>query len=292
VRLPPFELHRPSSLEEADATLVEYGDDAAVYCGGTELFLVMKLGLARYPQLVDLKRIAELHVLAEGDGFLSIGAAVTHRELESSPLVRRLLPALAEMEHRIANIRVRSAGTLGGNLSFSDPHSDPATFLLAAGADLVCRRGDASRTISMSEFVRGPYETALEPGELLTEIRIPTPGASAAQAHMKFAIHERPALTVSCLVRAEQGRVAEARIAVGSVSAVPARVPEAETALLDLDLKTDKAALAQVGEAAADASTPIADANGSVEYKRNLGRVFVGRCCREALGRVASSIAH
>jgi carbon-monoxide dehydrogenase medium subunit len=288
VRLPPFALHRPSSLEEADATLAEYGDDAAVYCGGTELFLVMKLGLASYPHLVDLKRIAELHVLAQQEGFLCIGAAVTHRELESSPLVDRLLPSLAELEHRVANVRVRSAGTLGGNLSFSDPHSDPATFLLAAGAELVCRRGEASRTIPMADFVRGPYETALEPGELLAEIRIPTPGSSTALAHMKFAIHERPALTVSCLVRAEEGRVAEARIAVGSVSAVPARVPDAETALLGLDLEADQPALARVGEAAAEASTPIADANGSPEYKRNLVRVFVARCCREALGRVAS----
>jgi carbon-monoxide dehydrogenase medium subunit len=289
VRLPPFALHRPSSLDEADATLVEYGDDAAVYCGGTELFLVMKLGLASYPHLVDLKRIDDLHVLAERDGFLAIGAAVTHRELESSTLVHRLLPALAEMEHRVANVRVRSAGTLGGNLSFSDPHSDPATFLLAAGAELVCRRGDASRSISMADFVRGPYETALEPGELLAEIRIPTPGSSAALAHMKFAIHERPALTVSCFVRTEEGRVAEARIAVGSVAAVPARVPEAETALLGLDLEAGQPALAQVGEAAADAAAPIADANGSPEYKRNLVRVFVGRCCAEAIRRLASS---
>ena len=251
----------------------------------------MKLGLASYPQLVDLKRIAELHVLAERDGYLSVGAAVTHRELESSPLVQKLLPTLAEMEHRVANIRVRSAGTLGGNLSFSDPHSDPATFLLAAGAELVCRRGAASRTISMGDFLRGPYETAPEPGELLAEIRIPTPGSSAALAHMKFAIHERPALTVSCLVRGEEGRVAEARIAVGSVSAVPARAPEAEAALLGFELEADDSALGQVGQAAADASTPIADANGSVEYKRNLVRVFVDRCCREALGR-ASSKAH
>jgi carbon-monoxide dehydrogenase medium subunit len=287
VRLPPFTLHRPGSLEEASATLADYGDDAAVYCGGTELFLVMKLGLATYPQLVDLKRIPELHVLAERDGSLSIGAAVTHRQLESSPLVHRLLPALAVMEQRVANIRVRNAGTLGGNLSFSDPHSDPATFLLASGAELLCRRGAASRTISIGEFVRGPYETALEPGELLTEIRIPIPGPSTALAHMKFAIHERPALTVSCLVRAEEGRVAAARIAVGSISAVPARVSEAETALVDLPMEAEESALAQVGEAAANASAPIADANGSVEYKRNLVRVFVGRCCAEALGRVS-----
>lgn len=292
MRLPPFTLHRPSSLEEAFATLEDFGDEVAVYSGGTELFLVMKLGLANYPRLVDLKRIPELQVLGEQDGGLSIGAAVTHRRLESSELVHRLMPALAEMEHRVANIRVRAAGTLGGNLAFSDPHSDPATFLLAAGADLVCRRGDSRRTIPIRDFVRGPYETALEPGELLTEIRIPTPEASVGLAHKKFAIHERPAVTVSCLVRAEHGQVAEARIAVGSIAAVPSRLPEAEAALLGAELEADDLALAQVGVAAADASTPIADANGSVEYKRNLVRVFVGRCCREALARAASSTAH
>jgi aerobic carbon-monoxide dehydrogenase medium subunit len=291
VKLPPFTLYRPSSLEEAFATLEDFGDDAAVYSGGTELFLVMKLGLANYPQLVDLKRIPELQVLAEQNGCLSIGAAVTHRQLESSELVHRLMPALAEMEHRVANIRVRTAGTLGGNLAFSDPHSDPATFLLVAGADLVCRRGESRRTIPIGDFVRGPYETALEPGELLTEIRIPTPEAGVGLAHKKFAIHERPAVTVSCLVRVEHGQVVEARLAVGSVAAVPSRLPEAEAALLGADLEADDLALAQVGVAAADASTPIADANGSVEYKRNLVRVFVRRCCREALARAASSTA-
>ena len=292
MKLPPFTLHRPSSFAEAFATLEDFGDDAAVYSGGTELFLVMKLGLANYPQLIDLKRIPELQVLAEQNGRLAIGAAVTHRRLESSEVVHRLVPALAEMEHRVANIRVRTAGTLGGNLAFSDPHSDPATFLLAAGADLVCRRGDSRRTIPIGDFVRGPYETALEPGELLTEIRIPTPEAGVGLAHKKFAIHERPAVTVSCLVRAEHGQVVEARIAVGSVAAVPSRLPEAEAALLGVELEADDLALAQVGVAAADASTPIADANGSVEYKRNLVRVFVGRCCREALVRAASATAH
>jgi aerobic carbon-monoxide dehydrogenase medium subunit len=287
VKLPPFTLHRPSSLEEAFATLEDFGDDAAVYSGGTELFLVMKLGLASYPRLVDLKRIPELQVLEEQNGCLSIGATVTHRQLESSELVHRLVPALAEMEHRVANIRVRTAGTLGGNLAFSDPHSDPATFLLAAAADLVCRRGDSCRTVPIGDFIRGPYETALEPGELLTEIRIPTPEASVGLAHKKFAIHERPAVTVSCLVRAEERRVTEARIAVGSIGAVPLRVPEAEAALLGVDVDVDGSVLVEVGKAAADSSAPIADANGSVEYKRNLVQVFVGRCCREALGRVA-----
>jgi len=287
VTLPPFALHRPRSLDEVEDLLEQHGDDAVVYCGGTELLLVMKLGLAAYPNLVDLKGIPELRVLEERDGRLCVGAAVTHRELESSPFVHRLFPALAEMERRVANVRVRSVGTLGGNLCFSDPHSDPATFLLASGAELVCRRGAAERTIPIGEFVRGPYETALGPHELLTEIRIPVLPAGAALVHEKFATHERPALTVSCFVRAEDGHVAEARIAVGSVSAAPGRVSEAENLLVGLPVESGADQLRVAGEIAAEAVAPLADLNGSVEYKRNLVRVFVSRCCTTAVERLS-----
>ena len=285
--LPPFALHRPRSLDEVEDLLEQHGDDAVVYCGGTELLLVMKLGLAAYPNLVDLKGIPELRVLEERDGRLCVGAAVTHRDLESSPFVHRLFPALAEMERRVANVRVRSVGTLGGNLCFSDPHSDPATFLLASGAELVCRRGAAERTIPIGEFVRGPYETALGPHELLTEIRIPVLPAGAALVHEKFATHERPALTVSCFVRAEDGHVAEARIAVGSVSAAPGRVSEAENLLVGLPVESGADQLRVAGEIAAEAVAPLADLNGSVEYKRNLVRVFVSRCCTTAVERLS-----
>ncbi len=285
--LPPFALHRPRSLDEVEDLLAQHADEAVVYCGGTELLLLMKLGLAAYPNLVDLKGIPELRVLEERDGRLCVGAAVTHRDLESSPFVHRLFPALAEMERRVANVRVRSVGTLGGNLCFSDPHSDPATFLLASGAELVCRRGAAERTIPIGEFVRGPYETALGPHELLTEIRIPVLPAGAALVHEKFATHERPALTVSCFVRAEDGHVAEARIAVGSVSAAPGRVSEAENLLVGLPVESGADQLRVAGEIAAEAVAPLADLNGSVEYKRNLVRVFVSRCCTTAVERLS-----
>ena len=177
-------------------------------------------------------------------------------------------------------------GTLGGNLCFSDPHSDPATFLLASGAELVCRRGAAERTIPIGEFVRGPYETALEAGELLTEIRIPVLPVGAALVHEKFAMHERPALTVSCYMRADDGHIVDTRIAVGSVSATPGRVTEAETLLVDVPVESaaDQALLA--GEIAAEHVAPFADLNGSVEYKRNLVRVFVSRCCTAAIERL------
>lgn len=285
--LPPFVLHRPRSLDEVEDLLAQHGDEAVVYCGGTELLLVLKLGLAAYPNLVDLKGIPELRVLEERDGRLCVGAAVTHRELESSPLVHRLVPALAEMERRVANVRVRSVGTLGGNLCFSDPHSDPATFLLASGAELVCRRGAAERTIPIGEFVRGPYETALGAHELLTEIRVPVLPAGAALVHEKFVTHERPALTVSCFIRAEDGRIAEARVAVGSVSGTPGRLSEAENLLVGLPVESSADQLRVAGEIAAEVVAPLADLNGSVEYKRNLVRVFVSRCCTTAMERLS-----
>ena len=160
--LPPFDLHRPTSVEEATELAERYGEDAAFYCGGTELLLLLKLGYASFGHLIDLKQIDELGGLRAENGGLLIGATVTHRELERSELVRERHPALAAMEQRVANLRVREVGTLGGNLCFSDPHSDPATFLLAVDAEVECRRGgEPTRRIPISDFVVGPYQTSL-----------------------------------------------------------------------------------------------------------------------------------
>jgi len=165
LRLPPFELHAPRTVEEATSLLDRYGDDAALYGGGTELLLLMKLGFAEPGHLVDVKGIEELAGLGAEDRLLSVGATTTHRELERSPAVRERWPALAEMERGVANLRVRHAGTLGGNLCFADPHSDPATFLLAADAVLVCRRGGGTaRRVPVGEFVAGPLEDGGQAG--------------------------------------------------------------------------------------------------------------------------------
>src|SRR5262249_18008335 len=154
--------------EEATELLERYEEDAALYCGGTELLLLLKLGFASFGHLVDLKPVEELRGIRMDDGELVVGAAGTHRRLERSQLVLDRLPALAAMERRVANLRVREVGTLGGNLCFSDPHSDPATFLLALDAEVECRRGgEAARRIPVGEFVTGPYETALGKGEVL-----------------------------------------------------------------------------------------------------------------------------
>jgi len=211
VTLPSFDLHRASSTAEARELLIRYGEDAAIMCGGTELLLLLKLGFSSYGHLVDIKGIEELGGVRAENGTLVIGSTVTHREIERSPLVLDRLPALAAMERRVANIRVRNVGTLGGNLCFSDPHSDPATFLLALDAEV---EYDAGRK-PLSEFLIGPYETALEQGQLLRSVRIPIPPDGTGIAHRKLAFHERPAATVACTVRAVVGTVVEARVAVG-----------------------------------------------------------------------------
>jgi carbon-monoxide dehydrogenase medium subunit len=288
-RLRPFQLHDPATVEEATRFLEEHGDAAALYAGGTELLLVLKLGFGAFEHLIDVKGIAELHGIETDDGTLRIGAAVPHREIERSPAVRARWPALAEMESRVANLRVRGAGTLGGNLCFSDPHSDPATFLLASEAGVVARRGGGDpRRIAMSEFVLGPYRTALAAGELLTRIEVPALPQGAAIVHRKLSFHERPAATVTCLARLESGRVAEARIAVGSVGAVPVRAPEAEALLAGSEGADPPAGtLRAAADAAAEASGAVDDAGGSAEYKRQLVRVLVERALREALERAS-----
>jgi len=312
VRLAPFRLHRPQTVEEATALLDALGPDALPYCGGTELLLVAKLGLTDFTDLVDVKTIGELAGIgpqpspeggeraapvgddasaARNDGELRIGATTTHREIERSPLVAARWPSLAAMERAVGNLRVRNVGTIGGNLCFADPHSDPATYLIAAGGAVSVRRGGAPvRRIPIEEFVRGPYETALEPGELLTAVHVPAPAPSSSLVHRKMSFHERPAITVAVNVTVRDGAVATGRVVVGSVGVRPARVAEAEQALTGVDAAAPPPErLAAAGDAAARGVDPVADSNGSVQYKRQLARVLVTRCARDALAAAAAA---
>jgi aerobic carbon-monoxide dehydrogenase medium subunit len=182
------------------------------------------------------------------------------------------------MERSVANIRVRNVGTLGGNLCFSDPHSDPATFLLALDAEAEW----ADRRAPLDEFLVGPYQTALAPGELLRAVRIPLPEPGTQVVHRKLAFHERPAATVTTAVRVQEGTIAEARIAVGSVGSRAMRAHAAEAQLQGAPV-SDPSALAEAAETAAETSEPVDDANGSADYKTELVRVLVTRCLREAV---------
>ena len=227
MKLPPFTLHRPGSVGQASRLLADLGDEGAAYCGGTELLLAMKLGLASYEHLVDLKRVGRpaRHRAVRRSAAIRIGAATTHREIETSAVLRARYPEMCAMISQVANVRVRSVGTLGGNLCFADPHSDPASFLLAAGATLVCQRGDATRRIPAAEFLTGLYQTALAPGELLTAVELPARPDRAALSHLRMKLTERPAVTVTAMLTlaaaAAPRRRREARLIVGSVGSVP-----------------------------------------------------------------------
>ena len=261
--LPPFTIHQPSTLVEASEMLGDYGEDACAYAGGTELLLAMKQAGLRYGHLVDLKTIPGLGRVEAEDGVLRIGALATHLAIERSPLVQERLPVLVDLEKRVANVRVRATGTLGGNLCFGEPHSDPATLLLCLDATLETTH----RSLPIEQFVLGPYEVALEPGELLKAVVVP--GLRGRASYQKFQVHEFPMLGLA-LVLDEQ----RARVAIGSVSPTPRRSEQAEA--LVLQGRIDEAA-----DALADAAELIDDKDGSADYKRHLIHVFLRRAYQE-----------
>ena len=270
------------TVEEATSLLDEHGDEA-MRLRRHRAAAAREDGLRIVRDLVDTKAIGELAGIREDGDTLVVGATVTHRQIERSPLVLQRLPALAAMERQVANVRVRTVGTLAGNLCFSDPHSDPATFLLALDAEIESRRGDGStRRRPLRDFLGGPYEPVLEHGELVLSVRVRVPQAGTSIVHRKFAFHERPAATVSCAVRVSDGAIADARIAVGSVGNVAVRASEAETLIVGTTAG-DEQALAAAGAKAAAMSGPVEDANGSAEYKAHLVEVMVVRALREAL---------
>jgi carbon-monoxide dehydrogenase medium subunit len=287
VKLPPFSLHRPGSAGQASRLLAGLGDDAAAYCGGTELLLAMKLGLASYEHLVDLKRAAGLRgIAAAPGGAMRIGAAATHHEIETSAVLRARYPEMGAMISQVANLRVRSVGTLGGNLCFADPHSDPAAFLMAAGATLVCQLGDETRRVPAAGFLTGPYQTALAPGELLTAIELPPRPDRTGLCHLRMKLTERPVVTVTAQITlAPRGDVAQARLVVGSVAGVP--FPADTAALIGASRSDFTPRAGACAEQAATTCTPLPDGEASPDYLRHL--VFVH--ARQALGEAFAAAA-
>jgi aerobic carbon-monoxide dehydrogenase medium subunit len=295
--LRPFTLHRPETAEEACALLAGLGEDAAAYAGGTELLLLMKLGLLRPRHLVDVKRIPGFGEIGPGPratsgARLTIGAAVTHRAVERSALVGARCPLVSSVARHVANVRVRNVGTVGGNLAFADPHSDLATLFLTldASVELVSPRG--CRELPLGDFVRGPWETAREADELLASVTLTPWGGETAAAYVKFGVHERPTLAVAAALRldgaagAQRGgdRIVDARVAIGCVGLKPARLAAVEARLVGgsvADLEDAARAAAEIAAAGVDAAD---DLHGSADYKRAMVAVFV----RRALGIAAA----
>ncbi len=181
--------------------LAHFGDEAGVYAGGTELLLAMKHEALRYGHLIDVKVIPGLDSIELRDGHIEIGATATHRSIEHSPIVRQHQPVLAELESQVANVRVRATGTLGGNLCFAEPHSDPATLLLVLEATVHAEGPGGAREFPIENLIAGAYTNTLLPHEILTKIVIPCAHANHRAAYVKFQVHERPALGISPVAR-------------------------------------------------------------------------------------------
>jgi carbon-monoxide dehydrogenase medium subunit len=264
-----FQLHRPDSIEGATALRAELGEDAALYAGGTELLLAMKLGVLDYEHLIDVKRIPALRGIASRDGVLRIGATATHREIEADPTI----PALAALARNVANVRVRAAGTLAGNLAFAEPHADPPALLVALGATVELAGPQGTRSLPVEDFIAGPYETELGDGELIAAVHVPVPAGRAA--YRKFQVLERPAVGVAAVARVEDGELAEAPVVVvGAVDERPVRVPADDLVGVACD---DADALERLAAAAREAVDPVDDLSGSAEYKRHLTGVIAKR---------------
>lgn len=278
MKLGKLQVHRPDSVERALETRVEHGDDAAFYAGGTELLLVMKLGLADYLHLIDLKRIGILSELSVGDQEIKVGAAATYRKIEADAEFRRVFPSFVRMVGEIGNLRVRSTGTLGGNLVFADPHSDPLTFLIAAGGSMDLVRSDGStRQIPVDEFTVAPYITRIEADEILSAIRLPTPPPQRRFVHRHVRFRERPALTITVAADVGQDRVDNVSLAIGALIGVPRRIEAAE------NLIEQGAADLEIREAVAVALDPSDDLDGSADYKLHLAGVLAVRAVQELL---------
>lgn len=277
--LSDFKLHRPESLDDAVALRAELGLDAAPYAGGTELLLAMKMGVLDYAHLIDLKRIPELRGIERRDGGVRIGATATHREVETSPVVAEAVPALAALIRNVANVRVRAAGTLAGNLAFAEPHADPPALLVALGARVELAGPDGRRELAVEEFIAGPYETELGEDELIAATVVPVPGEGRRAVYRKFQVLERPAVGVAVVGAARDGVWDGApTVVVGAVDERPVRV--------DADALTgaacdDASVLGDLEAAARDAVDPVDDLSGSGEYKRHLTGVLVRRTLSE-----------
>ena len=277
-----FAIHQPKSVAEASQMLAAFGEKGRLYAGGTELLLAMKHDLLRYEHLVDVKTIPELNKIELKNSAVIIGSTATHRAIERSALVKQNLPVLAEMETQVANVRVRASGTLGGNLCFAEPHSDPATLLVALGAKAHVQGKSGTRSVTIDKLITGAYETSLAADELLAGVEMPIPVKTQRATYLKYQLKERPTLGLALVLDVDGDNIKEATAVVGSVSAVPTQSDRANALLVGAIAQVEKQ-LADAAKALAQAADPVDDLEGSAEYKRHLIGVFLKRAFIKAL---------
>lgn len=285
-----FEYFAPKTLREALTLLDKYGDDCKIICGGQSLLILMRQGLVAPEYLISIKGISSLNYIKDDpkEG-LRIGALTPHRVVEKSRLIRKSYPVLAEMENRLASIQTRNWGTIGGNLAHADPAGDPGPVLIALDATLKVTGKKGERSIPIGNFFKDYFETALQHGELLTEIQVPTPPPRTGTAYTKFNVIESDMATVGVAVSVTlqpRGDVCrDIRIALGASASVAMRAEKAEALVRGKKVTEDL--LKQAGEAASSEARPISDIHASEAYRRELIKVLVKRMGMEALARAS-----
>jgi len=280
----PFELAEPTSLSAAVKLLDS--DETAVrpIAGGTALMLMMKAGVYRPDKLVSLRKIeAKYSGISTGANGLRIGAMTTLSALERSAEVRKHAPVITSTMLTLSNVRVRNVATVGGALAHADPHMDLPPVLMALGAALSIIGPKGERKLALEELFSGYYETVLEKNELISEVHVPAQGAKKA-AYMKVttgSADDWPALGVAVAIETDGGAVKSARVVASAATTKATRLQSAEAALNGN--RIDDKLLKSAGDAAAEEAEFLADVRGSVPYKRELMRVYIGRAVRAAL---------
>jgi carbon-monoxide dehydrogenase medium subunit len=265
-----FDYLAAGSTAEAIALLAEHGDDAKLLAGGHSLLPMMKLRLATPEVLIDIGRVEELSGITTDGADLVIGATTRHAELAASALVAELAPLLAHAAAQVGDPQIRHRGTIGGSLAHADPAADLPMALVALGGSVVLRGPDGTRTVSADDFFTGYFETALDPGELLTAVRVPgAPGQ--AWGYQKFTRRANDWAIVGAAA-------AGGRIALANMGPVPVRARAAEAAL------AGGASPAEAAELAAEGTSPGEDIHADRAYREHLARVLTRRALNGQAG--------
>lgn len=280
----PFEYERATSVEHALELLQRLGPDARLLAGGHSLLPMMKLRLAAPEHLIDIDGLAaELGYIREQGSEIRIGAMTRHNALLSSALLAKRLPIFADAERVIADPVVRNRGTIGGALCQADPAEDLSAVCAALGASLVIRGASGERVVSMPDFHRGPYETAVGDGEILLEVRVPlAPASGSAYQKVERRVGDWAVAAAAVSITLTSGVVARAGIA---LTAVGAGVTAADAEAVLVGHAPSEELFTEAARVAAESASPVTDQRGSAAYKRHAARELTLRALREATAR-------
>ncbi|MEE2060200.1 FAD binding domain-containing protein [Rhodococcus artemisiae] len=278
-----FEYAAPTTLDEAVAALNDAGEDAKVLAGGQSLMPVLRLRMAAPTTVVDLGRVPDLRGIREDGDTLVIGATTTHYEVLHDPLVAQHARLLTEATATVADPQIRHRGTLGGALVHADPAGDLSAPALALDAELVVVGPSGRRTVSAADFFQDYFTTAVEPGEILAEIRIPKHTEWAAR-YEKFhrAAQQWSIVGVAATIDIDNGTIRQAKVALTNMAAVPVRARAVEDALVGQAATADT--IASAAAHAADGTDPMTDGNADAEYRSHLATVLTRRAVTTAAG--------